>query len=58
MKAQPSQLIPRKPLENLELLFDTEELLEELTSESQLMKGAVEKGATSWLSVLPIKAIG
>jgi len=34
MKAQPSQLIPRKPLENLELLFDTEELLKELTSES------------------------
>ena len=33
--------------------------LKELTPESQqLIKGAMEKGASSWLSVLPIKVIG
>jgi len=32
---------------------------EELTPEpQQLIKGAVEKGASSWLSALPLKAIG
>ena len=36
-----------------------DELLEEMTTESQqLTKGAMEKGASSWLSALPIKAIG
>jgi len=36
-----------------------DELLEEMTPESQqLIKGAMEKGASSWLSALPIKAIG
>ena len=36
-----------------------DELLKELTPESQqLIKGAIEKRASSWLSVLPIKAIG
>ena len=36
-----------------------DELLEEMTPESQqLIKGAIEKGASSWLSALPIKAIG
>jgi len=30
-----------------------------MTPESQqLIKGAMEKGASSWLSALPIKAIG
>jgi len=30
-----------------------------MTAESQqLIKGAMEKGASSWLSALPIKAIG
>jgi len=33
--------------------------LGEITPESQLLKGAMEKGgASSWLSALPIKAIG
>jgi len=33
--------------------------LGKMTPESQeLMKGAMEKGASSWLSALPIKAIG
>ena len=36
-----------------------DELSKELTPESQqLIKGAMEKGASSWLSALPIKAIG
>jgi len=36
-----------------------DELLKELTPKSQqLVKGAMEKGAFSWLSALPIKAIG
>ena len=36
-----------------------DELLAEMTPESQqLIKGAMEKGASSWLSALPIKAIG
>jgi len=36
-----------------------DELLEELTPESQqLIKGAMEKGASSWLSALLIKAVG
>ena len=36
-----------------------DELLAEMTPESQqLIKGAIEKGASSWLSALPIKAIG
>ena len=36
-----------------------DELLKELTSESQqLIKGAMEKGASSWLLALPIKAVG
>ena len=35
-----------------------DELLAEMISESQLIKGAMEKGASSWLSALPIKAIG
>ena len=36
-----------------------DELVGEMTPESQqLIKGAVEKGAPSWLSALPIKAIG
>jgi len=34
------------------------ELFEELTPESQLMKAATEKGASSWLSALPIKLSG
>ena len=35
------------------------ELLAEMTPESQqLIKGAMEKGASSWLSALPTKAIG
>jgi len=33
--------------------------LAEITPESQqLIKGAMEKGASSWLLALPIKAIG
>jgi len=36
-----------------------DKLLKKLTPESQqLTKGAMEKGASSWLSALPIKAIG
>jgi len=36
-----------------------DELLAEMTPESQqLIKGAMEKGASCWLSALPIKAIG
>jgi len=36
-----------------------DELLDEMTTESQqLIKGAMEKGTSSWLSALPIKAIG
>jgi len=36
-----------------------DELLAEMTPESQqLIKGAMEKGASSWLSALPIKATG
>ena len=36
-----------------------DELLAEMTPESQqLIKGATEKGASSWLSALPIKANG
>jgi len=36
-----------------------DELLGKMTPESQqLIKGALEKGASSWLSALPIKAIG
>jgi len=39
-------------------MFDTPEL-KELTPESQqLMKGAMEKGASFWLSALPIKVTG
>jgi len=35
-----------------------DELLAEMTPESQLTKGAMEKGTSSWLLALPIKAIG
>jgi len=33
-------------------------MFEELTPESQHIKGAMEKRASSWLSALPIKASG
>jgi len=33
-------------------------LFDELTPESKHMKGAMEKGASFWISALPIKATG
>ena len=41
----------------MKIIYD--EILAEMTSESQqLIKGTMETGASSWLSALPIKAIG
>jgi len=42
---------------NMKSRIHLNKLLKELTPESQLIKGAIEKGASPWLSALPIKAI-